>query len=91
MKFGEVVRAPPKLCAQPRGSQSKAKAARSKSLLLCQKLNDDRTSNDTNKSRSKTASLPVGLKRKHDLDTERTHAIHVYRQIKKTRADKVKV
>lgn len=78
MKFGEVVRAPPRLSAQPRGAQKSDK--KQKALLLQEKGNPDRS--DVAVARKQ---YPVALKRRHDLEIERKKAIDTYRLTKRAK------
>ena len=77
IKFGEVVTAPPRLAARPRGSQKKSSKGPT-TLLLQEKLNP----------KEHASSVPnpaMGLKRKQDLVSEREKAIEMYRQTKKAK------
>ncbi len=71
MKFGEVVQAPPRLSAKPRGSQPKRKkgvvTSASSSLVDNPPV--------------------VGLKEEHDLEQERLKMISHYRLAKKKRTE----
>lgn len=72
--FGEVVQAPPKLTAKPRG---KLQPLKHTPLLLEDKLRPKAQQDDKGQC--------VGLKRKQDLEMERQAAIEAYRLAKQQR------
>ena len=78
VKFGEVVSAPPRLSAKPRGHQGKE---RKEELLLHEKLKS--ATPDAMVAKKPKQSVHVGLKRKQDLEMERDRVIQLYRQTKK--------
>ncbi|KAL5473179.1 hypothetical protein EMCRGX_G027628 [Ephydatia muelleri] len=74
VSFGEVVQAPPKLTAKPRG---KLQPLKHTPLLLENKLQPKAQQDDKGQC--------VGLKRKQDLEAERQAAIEAYRLAKQQR------
>ena len=75
VRFGEVIKAPPKLDAKPRGSQFIKKTEGNGSLRLlssslCQPMH------------------VVGLKHEQDMQDERLRVISAYRLVKKLKTDK---
>ena len=81
--FGEVVQAPPRLAARPRGSVKETRKNKAHSLLLMKTL-------ESGERRSKegvaTRKAVVGLKRQRDIEIEREKAIEQYRLMKKARS-----
>lgn len=75
VKFGEVVKAPPKLNAKPRGSQSTKKTRRNSMLTFASTLSSS--------SSSACERMPVGLKHEQDMEDERLRVISSYRLTKK--------
>ncbi len=85
VKFGEVVKAPPRLSARPRGSDKKTRKV--PQLELLKKLST--TPLAPGPPGPPDPPVHVGLKHKRDIEEERTRAISEYRMAKKAKMAKL--
>lgn len=77
VKFGEVVQAPPRLSAKPRGSEKMSRKTPKYGLMKASSLLDP----TTDRSQLSTG----GLKRQKDIEEEREAVIKKYREMKKVK------
>lgn len=79
VKFGEVVRAPPRLSAKPRGSEKKVRQSHKSELL-----------ETTSPIDTGSPAAVVGLKHQRDVEEERVRVVSEYRMAKQLRLTKAR-